>query len=135
MTLKELSTRYNKKYRPETYISHRFKDTTEKGLKDCIRRFCEMQGYGYLPYDAKGRKLDNGKYAYSPLAKGAADCIVFVPHELGRVTIVVHVEIKMPGDRQRPHQKAFQEKAEARGERYIMPGSWEQFYALFTQCL
>lgn len=114
---------------PKTIMS----DKSEKDLKSTIQCFAKMHGFGFLTYDSKGRKMANGKWAYSHMTKGAPDCILFIPADTKphRFTIVVHVEIKMPGDRQREHQKVFQRDAESRGERYIMPRSWESFFNAF----
>jgi len=145
MTLKQFSDQYFEWKKAHTEMPYpkrdRFIDSTEKGLVLCIKAHCRQSGYGCSVYDSRGYQNKDGKWMMSKLDKGRGDCFITIPvtcdEGLGGRTLylskMVWVEIKIGRDYQKDHQKKFEDECLERGEAYILPKTWNDYYMMMNE--
>ena len=120
------------------------KDDSEKGLKKCIKSYCEIKGFHCTIYDSKGfyrpdklgincfgtkQLIQAGGFIKSSTDKGKGDVFIEIPIDVNGVKLhaSVWLDIKIGRDYQKSHQKVFQNQIEATGGVYFMPKNFEQF--------
>ncbi len=159
MNIKQLTETYHEfKYKDSSIAkSHgldycaktKFTDTSEKGLKECIRAFCEMDGKAYFSstpnksFQVGEKKTSKsstleiisgiGKVSLKPIfgySSGTNGMSDMHGHIDGKA---VFLEIKIPGDTQQDNQIEFEAEINRTGAIYIIVKDFQDFYSKFNQ--
>ena len=115
----------------------KYTDKNANELTKCIIDYIKLTGGQAERISVTGRRIDKRKrftdaagcqrqvgkieWAKTNMQKGSADISATIQ---GRS---VKIEIKMPGDRQSEHQKAYQRQVEAAGGIYMIASSFDDF--------
>lgn len=141
MNLKDLENKYNDWKRQRSNLPEhalpltRLRDASEKDLKQAIRCHCQLQGWSFTSYDAKGFfDWRTGSFIPSKNDKGRGDGLILIPVKLRKMTVshTVWFDVKIGRDYQKKNQKRFQAEAEAAGADYILVKSWEDYFQKIT---
>lgn len=103
--------------------------TKERDTLKAIQDFLDIQGHLYIrvnPISPTGRDGRIVCRRVRQSQRGAPDLIVFFPVG-GMKCMPLAVEVKSAVGKLRPYQKAWQTRAAARGLRYCVVRSFEQF--------
>jgi len=116
----------------------RFSDKSANGLTKCILEFLRLSGHQAERVSVTGRWIDqrktytdvlghrktigSGKWIKPSMEVGTADISATIQGKS------VKIEVKVGRDRQRSHQKKYQESIEAAGGIYYIAKDFQQFF-------
>lgn len=136
------------------YFKKDLSDKSEKGLKDCITLYNKLSGLGYFwstpnkssPVGVKnkmkkGASMDmilsglgvekqETKYGYSSGTNGMSDMCGLINMRLNKKIpnpITVSLEIKIPGDTQKPDQIKFEQTIKDNGGIYVIVTDFKNY--------
>lgn len=137
---------------PHHIVQKKFTDKNEKGLMECVEVYCEFTKCGFfwrtpnkssqvgssakLRTKAKIDEVLSGMatesikpvFGYSSGTNGMSDMSGFFT--VKKIPISVALEIKIPGDTQKPDQVKFEAKVKRGGGIYAIITNFEDFLAL-----